>query len=337
MVAVGAAVLLANAPALRAPFLFDDVATIETNPSLHTLWPPWVALSPPQNSTMSGRPVVNYTFALNYALNRALGIDQRPWPDGRFSTLSYHVLNIVFHLLNMLLLFGIVRRTVRQQHYDDALRSVADEIALAVAALWALHPIQTEAVNYITQRTELLAALCYFGALYAWIRGQETRITQQQRWWRIGAVTACMIGAGTKEVIVTAPLLLVLYDRAFLVDSWRALLRDRRTLGWYAILVLAVMPTVVASVRGARFHTVGFGLGVPWYAYLYTQCWAIAHYLRLVAWPSGLALDYGVRPIHDESGVFGALMLSGLLAGLSGVGRMHNDGDGRPFSAARSS
>jgi tetratricopeptide (TPR) repeat protein len=186
---------------------------------------------------------------------------------------------------------------------------LADPIALAVAALWLLHPIQTEAVNYLIQRTELLVSLCYVGTLYAWIRAHDATTLRATIAWRVGAAAVCLIGMGSKEVMITAPLLIILYDRAFVTASWRNLANDRgRVLGYCALWSTGTL-TVAMVLGNARGNTVGFGLGVPWYRYLYSQCWAIAHYLRLVLWPNVLAFDYGDRPITGFRGIPGAMLL----------------------------
>src|SRR5471030_696737 len=80
------ATLVAYAPAFDAPYAFDDITSIPTNASIRQLWPLSVPLSPPSNTAVSGRPVVNYSLALNYWLNERLGVDQRPYPDGKYKT-----------------------------------------------------------------------------------------------------------------------------------------------------------------------------------------------------------------------------------------------------------
>jgi len=72
----------------------------------------------------------------------------------------------------------------------------------------------------------------------------------------------------------------------------------------------AALGSFAALAVGVRGDTAGFHTGMTWYAYLYTQCWAIAHYLRLTVWPSPLASDYGSNLIRGARGVPGALILS---------------------------
>src|SRR5262245_2667078 len=75
------ATVAAFGSAIRAPFQFDDISSIPANTTIRTPWPPSVPLDPPPRRSVSGRPVVNYSFALNYALNDALGVAQAPAPN----------------------------------------------------------------------------------------------------------------------------------------------------------------------------------------------------------------------------------------------------------------
>src|SRR6185369_8786768 len=108
-------------------------------------------------TTVSGRPLVNLSLALNYAISGS-----NVW--------SYHALNILIHLAAGLVLFGLVRRTLSTFNFQASTAS-----ACAVALLWTLHPLQTESVTYVVQRAESLMGLCYLLTLYGFIRGTECR------------------------------------------------------------------------------------------------------------------------------------------------------------------
>ena len=300
--------VVAYAPAMRSPYLFDDIASIPANASIRQLWPPAVPLHPPENTSVAGRPVVNYSLALNYWLNERLGVDQRPYPEGRNKSVSFHVVNLLLHLSCGWMLFLLVRRTARRQRFDVRIAAVAEPLALIVSAIWLLHPIQTEAVNYVIQRTELVVSLCYLGVLYAACRSWESE-GRSTLWWCIGAVAICLVGMGSKEVMITAPLMVALYHRAFHATTWREVLRNDGRWWFYPALLLTMLVVVVGIRSDARFGTVGFGGGIAWYEYLYSQAWAIAHYLRLFAWPNELTFDYGQRAVTGWAGVPGVVIL----------------------------
>ena len=288
--------LIAFGPALSAPFDFDDLPAIVNNASIRQLWPLSVPLTPPGLGTaVSGRPVVNLSFALNYAGARSPG-----------QTFGYHVVEILLHVATALLVFGVVRLTIRLARVAEAWRDSADRIAVTAAALWLAHPIQTEAVDYISQRTELLVSFFYVSTLYCAIRAWE----RPRARWFVLAVGASALGMGSKEVMLTAPIAIVLYDRAFLFETWRAPWASRARRWLYIALFATTGVSIFLIAHGARSATVGFGLGTTSLEYLYSQCWAIAHYLRLVLWPDHLTYDYGPAPVRDLSGIPGAVGLT---------------------------
>lgn len=291
-----AVVLIAYANSFLGPFVFDDTAAITQNESLSSLWS---SLHPPSHLTVSGRPVANFTFALN----RALGAED---------TAGYHIANLLIHLGAALTLFGFVRRTLLLPALAGKFGAASRPLALAVAALWALHPLQTESVTYIVQRVESLMGFFYLLTLYAFVRGIAGRSDSWR--WLTFSVMACLLGMGTKEVMVSAPLLVLLYDRMFVSGSFSAAWRGRRP--FYCALAATWLWLVWLVLQaGQRDGSVGFGTGIsPWH-YALTQCRAIVHYLRLVLWPHPLVFDYGTGLVHDWGAVWPqALFLAALVA-----------------------
>lgn len=296
------ATCVAFSSAIRAPFVFDDHPSIRLNASVQQLTPITSVLRPPPNTSVSGRPVVNVSLALNYALNHAMGVDD----NGPATTISFHVVNIFIHVLSGLLLFGLMRITLQQWH-GARIATESTWIAGATALLWLLHPIQSEAVDYVIQRTELIVSACYLATLYAAARAWNST---RPRWWLVASLIACVLGMGSKEVMISAPFMVLLYDRAFRVNSWRSLLAPGARRTFYVLLMLSAGIVLFTVFNRARHTTVGFNLGITWYEYLYTQAWAVTHYLRLIAWPNALNFDYGELAIRGWRGVPGMLLLS---------------------------
>lgn len=310
--AVGAmfAVLIAIAfgPALHAPFDFDDGPAITENATIRQLSPLGVPLHPLADTPVSGRPITNLSFALNYALNARLGVAQSPVSESPQQTVGFHAVNLLIHLATALLLLAVGRRTIRDGKIPGV-RPDADWFALVLAALWLVHPLQTEAVDYVTQRTELLVSFFFLAALYASIRAWPAATARRATIaWSVVAVGCAVLGTASKEVMVTAPLIVILYDRAFIAADWIAPWRDPRRRTLYIALTVSVALTFALVSFGARSATVGLNLGLPWYRYLYTQGWAVAHYLRLAFWPVGLAFDYGRNPALGLSALPGCLL-----------------------------
>lgn len=278
-VLVALAILAAYANSLSAALVFDDLPSILGNPTIRRLWPLGAVLSPPAGgAAVQNRPLVNLTLALNFALgdDRAFG---------------YHLFNLGVHVFAALTLLGIVRRTLRLPAFGGRFDGSATWYASAVAALWGLHPLNTEAVTYVIQRTESLYSMFYLLTLYCCIRGYDTT---RAKGWFAAAIGSCLLGMGCKEAMVTAPVMVMLYDRVFVADSWGEVFRRRW--GLYAGLAATwiALGAILVQAAGGRGGAAGFGAGMTSWEYARSQFWAVCHYLRLALWPRGLVVDYGV-------------------------------------------
>jgi len=168
--------------------------------------------------------------------------------------------------------------------------------------LWVVHPLGTESVTYLVQRTESLMGLFLLLTLYGVIRGAGAA---QPGWWYAAAVVACALGMGSKEVMVAAPLIVLAYDRIFLAASLREMLQKRW--GLYAGLastglVLAVadrhnLGYALRALSAPRAHAAALDQAVTRWDYAKTQCTVILHYLRLSFWPDPLVADYYDWPV----------------------------------------
>lgn len=260
-----AAALAAYAGSFSGALVFDDVPAIRDNPTIRTLWPLTEPLSPPANSGVGGRPLANLSFALNYA-----------W--GGTSVSGYHAVNLALHICSTLLLFGLLRRTLRAQ---------SPELAALAALLWTLHPLATATVSYISQRTELLMAFFYLATLSAFLRS----VTAPGLRWPLISVGACALGMLSKEVMATAPVAVLLYDRSFVAGSFGAAWLRRRP--YYLALASTWLWLAITLSSGLAQRSVGFGLGVSAWDYALTEARALVLYLKLVLWPAPLVFDYG--------------------------------------------
>jgi len=297
---VALAVLAAYCSSLSGPFIFDDSSAIGNNPTIRHLWAIGSLLSPPGGgSPVQSRPVINLTLAINYAL-------------GGEQVFGYHLFNLGVHIVAALTLLGVVRRTLVLPVFGERFGAGATGYATAIALLWGLHPLNTEAVTYTIQRTESLFSMFYLLTLYCCIRGYGAG---DAKGWFAAAIGSCLVGMGCKEAMVTAPVMVLLYDRVFVTRSWKEVFRRRW--GLYAGLAATWILLGLLLVRssGSRGIAAGFGLGMTLWEYTRTQLWAVSHYLRLAFWPSGLVLDYGTWMARAPGEIVpGAIVVAVLIA-----------------------
>ena len=291
------AVALVYSNALSGPFVFDDKVSIQYNPDIRQLWPPaWAMPNAWQHSAVNSRPLTSLSLALNYAFN-GLQVE------------GYRLVNIALHALCGLALYAVVRRLLERV---GSLAARAPGLALVSALLWSVHPLNNQVVNYTIQRSVSLMALCYLGMLYCFLRS----IAPGGGRWQVAAVVCCLLGMMAKEVMVSAPLAVLLCDGIFVASSYReALVRRAKLYGGLVITWLVLLRGLWTAPHG---ETIGFGRGVDAWTYLLNQSHMIAVYLRLSVWPHPLSLDYGyprdlaVVDVWPE-----ALLVLGLVAAIA--------------------
>jgi tetratricopeptide (TPR) repeat protein len=295
---------------LHVPFVFDDGSGIKDNPSIRSLWPligtaerPG-SLNPPQQLPTAARPLVNLTFALNYHF----------WG---LKPIAFHATNVVIHFLSALFVWALLRRTLRLPYFAGRFDGSSGWLALAVAMLWALHPLQTESVIYATQRTELMFAFFYLATFYCSLRywsavplafrarpgegsslnaiaANRSRTTRVV--WLTLAVFASLAGMASKEVMVSAPLMVLLFERTFIAGSLAKALRQSWPL--YVGLTATWLLLIVLMTGHPRSESAGFGLTVPAFAWWLTQAKVLLIYLKLVVWPAPLLIHYELPYFH---------------------------------------
>ena len=257
-------------------FLFDDVRSIVENPAIRSFEAAFRGVAGAE------RPLVTLSLALNYSIS-GLG------------TPSYHIFNLAVHLLAALTLYALIGATLQTPRFRGTSWQRARWPAFVTSLLWTVHPLQTESVTYLIQRGESLMGLFYLLTLYATVRGARSR---RPGLWYIGAVAACALGMASKAVMVTAPLVVLLYDRVFLSGSVAETWRRRWPL--YLGLAATWLVLMTGGQAGALLDpsrrggiTVGLGYsGSTPLEYALTQPGVILHYLRLSLWPRPLCLDY---------------------------------------------
>lgn len=264
------AVLAAYVTSFRGVFLFDDYNAIFANQSVVG-----------DHAVYSGhRWLVDLSFRLNRALsgNRAF---------------TYHLANLLTHLCAALFLYGVTRRTTaRVLSGGTRFRHAASMFAFAVALLWGVHPLTTQAVTYICQRYESMAGMFALAALYCFIRGCEGA---NARLWFDFSLLALFAGMGSKEVMAVMPVLLLLYDYVFCEKSIGVIARRRGLfhIASFMMLLVLLLYQFQLAAKQMLLAEGGQRLGdISPFMYLYTQAEVILHYVSISLWPRQLCLDY---------------------------------------------
>ena len=213
---------------LDNPFVFDDRTEVVENVSIQQLTDLRAVVT--YNIT---RPVTNLTYAVDYRL----------WGAQPF---GFHLTNLLLHVLNTWLLFRLVRHTVndfgRQQGSDEA----GDWAAFVAAGLFAVHPLMTEAVGYVSGRAEVLAASLFLAATLGFRRALVADPGRSLSWTLFASLGLFLIGLGAKETMVMLPVVLVAFD----------LLRPRRPGArprWSVHVPLLLIVLVLAAARVALY------------------------------------------------------------------------------------
>jgi tetratricopeptide (TPR) repeat protein len=275
----------------QVPFFFDDEVNIIKNPSIRGEPSVFSAFIPVYGSGTAGRPLINFTLALNYAISGLV-----PW--------SYHLFNLLIHVLSALVLFGVIRRTFLFSVFHKPFRRLAPPLAFASSLIWAIHPLQTQAVTYTIQRCESFMGLCFLLVFYFAIRGWQAK---KQTAWHLASVLAFLAGVGSKEVIVVAPILLFYYDILFVNEYPRVAVKSSPilyiglALGMVVLGFIVMSGGTISSVPSERVHSIS--------EYWLTQPKVMLHYIRLAFWPSLLSIDYGWQAAKWEEAWPACLLL----------------------------
>ena len=231
--------------------------------------------------------------------------------SGMESTFSYHLFNVIFHLITGVLVFAIVRRLVEWSHAEESRR---DLLAGFAALVFLLHPVQTEAVAYLAGRSEALSVMLVFAAFTVFLYRRETAAS-----WATAAAVLALFGTAllAKEHTIALAALLLLTDY-----WWNPGFSPRGIRANWRLY----LPVLLGAGAGAvyfrdlimRASTAGFGLkDFTWYQYFFTQCRALWVYVGLFVLPVNLTADWAFpisKTIVDRGAIFGLAALVGVAA-----------------------
>jgi tetratricopeptide (TPR) repeat protein len=166
------------------------------------------------------RPVACLTFALN-------------WYFGQQDVRGYHIVNITLHFLTAFLLYLTVLTVFKTPNLAKRFSGNQQLIALLTAALWALNPVQTQAVDYIVQRMTILAALFCLLGIYLYIKARLSNSPALRGVIFAACIISYFLAMGSKENAAILPLCLLLVEAVFFQDPGRP--QSQKRIFWYAV------------------------------------------------------------------------------------------------------
>jgi hypothetical protein len=300
---IAVATFLVYANTFDAPFQFDDFKNVVLYGPVRSLRGLW-----------SDPRVVGYlSFALNYRF-------------GGLDVVGYHLVNVAIHAANAVLVYWLVATVLRcptlRERPDASMRR--RHLPLVASLLFALHPVQTQAVTYVVQRFASLATFFFLLSVVLYARARLAALAEPTSRARVvllacASMAAAAAGFKTKEIAFTLPMVLLGFEWLF----FRPRRRLVAALPFFALAVLLLPIDLLTRGRG-----VGAALGdqtqfaaetqhISRWSYLLTQSRVVLTYLRLLVWPVGQNLDYDYplsRSIAEPAVLFSLAMLAALIA-----------------------
>jgi len=279
--------------AFNGSFQFDDYNVIVFNPVVHS-WSAWWA-----DVGRGIRPFLKLTYTIN-------------WTSG-MGLFGFHLFNIVIHLVNVVLVYILARSFVENQQWFTS--DVKRFIAVIAALIFGLHPIQTEAVTYISARSVSLMSAFYFGSIIFYIYG---RIGERRIFLYVLSPILFVFSVATKEVAISLPFALILWE---LTDrrqplSLKAIVR-RQFVHW--LLLIPMLIFFITHFRYGKLLVFSFEMR-GFYANLLSQIHGVTYLLSRLFSLTGLNIDPDLPvistwslPVVLEAAFLALLMFTGIV------------------------
>jgi tetratricopeptide (TPR) repeat protein len=218
----------------HASWHFDDKINILTNEPLHLKELNWSSIkktffAAPNNDGQIYRPVACLSFALNYYV-------------GEDNVLGYHIVNFSVHLLASLFLFLFLYETLNLPLLKARYGPDSYFISLLASVLWAINPVQIQAVTYIVQRMASMAGMFYIMSMYFYLRGRIAEDKLHQGIYFFLCLIAAALAFGSKENAAMLPISIFLFD-LFIIQGLSKKNIKRNSI---ILLILVLVPLALA-------------------------------------------------------------------------------------------
>lgn len=249
--------------ALHGAFQFDDYNVIVNYGTVHS-WPAWYA-----DLGHGLRPLLKLTYTMN-------------WLSG-MDVAGFHLFNLCLHFCTALLIYAIALRLFGQQRSDGL--NDKRGAALLAALLFAVHPVNTEAITYISGRSMSLMTLFYLAALLAYVKGSEEG---RAGWLYVASPVLFVLAVASKETAITLPFALVLWDVCFSPAPLLKNIIRKQAMHWMIFLMLALL--LLFNDRYWQLMAISAGLNSVQENFL-TRLHALTYLLGQLLLPSRLNID----------------------------------------------
>ena len=310
----------------NSPFVLDDTRIILENPTIRLTELSAESIKNGAIGYSANRPVSTLTFALNYYFNR-------------YDSSGYHLVNIIFHILNAIILFFFLKLTFKIAHQRKISGSDFGPMArlwisFFAALLWLVHPVQIQSVTYIVQRMNSMGATFFMLALLCYARGRVVHLsirpaTAEQDggarpylWYAAGAASG-LLALGSKESTAILPFFICLYEWYFFQDLSKKWLKSfLKYLVACIILFLLVAFVFLGSDPLAKFSALHdfSNAEFTWTQRVLTQARVVIHYISILflPHPARLNFDYdfplSYSLINPVTTLLSILVIVGLIA-----------------------
>ena len=276
----------------NASWHFDDGPNILQNDALHLTNLNWQDVKKSFFASWDGggklyRPAACLSFALNYYF-------------GRTEVAGYHVVNLAVHFIASLFLFLFIRNTLNLPQLKIRYGLNSYSIALLATVLWAISPVQTQAVTYIVQRMTSMAGMFFIISMYFYLKGRTSTNTSLRSMHYIFLVVSGILAFNSKENAVMLPISIFIFD-LILIQGITKKSIERHSF----VLLIAVVTCLIATffLKGffifdpekilSGYHIRGFTL----LERLMTEPRIVLFYISLLFYP----MPYRLCFAHDIS------------------------------------
>jgi tetratricopeptide (TPR) repeat protein len=279
LVLLAVPVIFIYADTLTSPFIFDDKNNIEENPHIRISQITLKGLAAAAfDSPLHKRPVAYFSFALNYYLHG-------------YNVVGFRLVNIIIHIISGILLYFFIQATFR----TPALQSCdthAKWISFFAAAIWMVHPLQTQSISYVVQRMNSLAAMFYILSFLLYVHFRMNPQKKSKGWLLSGCILAGMLALGSKANAATLPFFIILYEWYFFENLSRKWLKDHIPGLAGLLLLLAIIALIYLGVDPLGKILAGYEIRnfTPIQRIL-TEFRVVIFYISLFLWPHPTRLN----------------------------------------------